>query len=221
MNDVKDFLTVRVIFRKTGRARYISHLDINRTMIRALRRAQLPIWYTEGFNKHPYVTFAAPLSLGFEGERETMDIRLNQEVPMEQLVQRLDAVMPEGLQVVGAAPAVKKAGAVTSSVYRMTVGCAVEDIRAFMQQPTVTVQKRTKKKTMKELDLRPVLDAAQSELTAEGENTVWKLTLPSGSTDSVNPTLIVQALKAFLEREELPVFIRRLTVLDAQGQPFA
>ena len=221
MNDVKDFLTVRVIFQKTGRARYISHLDINRTMIRALRRAELPIWYTEGFNKHPYVTFAAPLSLGFEGERETMDIRLNEEVPMDELVRRLDAVMPEGLRVVDAAPAVKKAGEVTSSVYRLMLGCSAADIEAFLRQPAISVQKRTKKKTMKELDLRPVLDAAGGELSANGENTVWTLTLPSGSTDSVNPTLIVQALKAFLGQEDLFVFIRRLTVLDTQGQPFA
>ena len=221
MNDVKDFLTVRVIFQKTGRARYISHLDINRTMIRALRRAALPIWYTEGFNKHPYVTFAAPLSLGFEGERETMDIRLNEAVPMEQLVQRLDAVMPEGLHIVGAAPAVKKAGEVAASVYRLTIGCPIGEIETFLQQPVIAVQKRTKKKTMKELDLRPVLDAAQSELSGQGGTTVWTLTLPSGSTDSVNPTLIVQALKAFLGQEELPVFICRLTVLDNDGYPFA
>ena len=76
MNDVKDFTTVRIFFSKSGRARYISHLDLNRTMTRAVRRAGLPIWYTEGFSRHPYLTFAAPLSLGFEGERETMDLRL-------------------------------------------------------------------------------------------------------------------------------------------------
>ena len=47
-------------------------------MQRSLRRAGIPLWYTEGFNRHPYVTFAAPLSLGFEGLQETMDIRLEQ-----------------------------------------------------------------------------------------------------------------------------------------------
>ncbi|MBQ9964192.1 MAG: DUF2344 domain-containing protein, partial [Clostridia bacterium] len=59
---------MRITFSKTGSARYISHLDLNRTMTRAVRRAGLPIWYTEGFNRHPYLTFAAPLSLGYEGE---------------------------------------------------------------------------------------------------------------------------------------------------------
>ena len=67
---------IRIRFKKTGRAKFISHLDLTRTMIRAVRRAGIPVWYTEGFNRHPYVTFAAPLSLGFEGLNECMDTRL-------------------------------------------------------------------------------------------------------------------------------------------------
>lgn len=221
MNDVKDFTTVRITFQKTGAARYISHLDVNRTMIRALRRAGLPIWYTEGFNKHPYVTFAAPLSLGFEGERETMDVRLNETVPMDEVVRRLDAVMPAGLHVTGAAPAVKKAGEVDKAVYELTVGCPVWIIRDLLAQPAIPVQKRTKKKTLKEVDLRPVLAEAGSVFIERGMETLWRLTLPCGSTDSVNPSLIAEALRAHTGDEELTFFVRRLTVLDKEGQPFA
>ncbi len=221
MNDVKEFLTVRVTFQKTGAARYISHLDLNRTMIRALRRAELPIWYTEGFNKHPYVTFAAPLSLGYEGERETMDVRLNQELPMDEVVHRLDAVMPAGLHIVGAAPAVKKAGEVDSAVYRLTVGCPLPVIREFLEQPVITVQKRTKKKTVKDIDLRPVLDGSQSEFSQQDGKTVWQLTLPCNSTDSVNPSLVADALRRYRGQEEMFFFVRRLAVLDKEGQVFA
>jgi radical SAM-linked protein len=221
LNDVKEFLTVRVTFQKTGAARYISHLDLNRTMIRALRRAELPIWYTEGFNKHPYVTFAAPLSLGYEGERETMDVRLNQELPMDEVVHRLDAVMPAGLRIVGAAPAVKKAGEVDSAVYRLTVGCPLPVIREFLEQPVITVQKRTKKKTVKDIDLRPVLDGSQSEFSQQDGKTVWQLTLPCNSTDSVNPSLIADALRRYRGQEEMFFFVRRLAVLDKEGQVFA
>lgn len=70
-------------------------------MTRAVRRAEIPLWYTEGFNRHPYLTFAAPLSLGSEGLQETMDLRLEEELPMEELVRRLDAVMPQGLRITG------------------------------------------------------------------------------------------------------------------------
>ena len=88
MNDVKDFTTVRIRFSKTGRARYISHLDLNRTMTRAVRRAGLPIWYTEGFNPKPKITFAAPLSIGTESMCEFMDIRLTEKMPAEEAMRR-------------------------------------------------------------------------------------------------------------------------------------
>lgn len=221
MNDVKDFCTVRVTFSKTGAARYISHLDLNRTMIRALRRAQLPIWYTEGFNKHPYVTFAAPLSLGYEGERETMDIRLNEEMSMDELANRLDEVMPIGLRVLGAAPAVKKAGDVDRAVYELRVSGDADTIREWMALPQILTQKRTKKKAMKEIDLRPVLDASSSELQETENGTLWRLTLPCNSTESVNPTLVVEALRTHLGQEELAVCVRRLQVLDKDGEVFA
>lgn len=123
LNEHKDFVTIRLVFSKTGRARYISHLDLNRAMIRAIRRAALPIWYTEGFNRHPYVTFAAPLSLGYEGERETMDLRLQEPMDLEELVRRLNGAMPEGLRILSAAPAVMKAGEAVLARYRLSIGC--------------------------------------------------------------------------------------------------
>ena len=67
---------VRVWFKKEGTAKYISHLDLNRNMLRIIHMAKLPIWYTEGFNPHPFITFALPLSLGFSGLRESMDFKL-------------------------------------------------------------------------------------------------------------------------------------------------
>ena len=72
---------IRVFYNKTQRAKYISHLDINRCMQRALKRSGLPVWYTEGFHTHIYVTFALPTPLGFESMYEAMDFRLIEELP--------------------------------------------------------------------------------------------------------------------------------------------
>ena len=55
-------INIRVFYHKTSRAKYISHLDIMRCMQRAVVRAGLPVWYTEGFNPHIYLTFSLPLS---------------------------------------------------------------------------------------------------------------------------------------------------------------
>ena len=110
--------TVRVVFSKTGRAKFISHLDLTRAMTRVVRRAAIPLWYTEGFNRHPYLTFAAPLSLGYEGLRETMDLRLEEEMSMEELVSRLNEALPEGLTALSAAEAVAKAGDLAAAFFQ-------------------------------------------------------------------------------------------------------
>jgi len=81
--------TVRVFWKKEGRIKYISHLDINRCMARALKRSRLPVWHTLGFNPHIYTTFALPLALGYESECESVDFRLTEQVPMQEVVDRL------------------------------------------------------------------------------------------------------------------------------------
>ncbi len=222
MNDNKNFRTVRITFSKIGRARFISHLDLNRTMTRALRRAALPIWYTEGFNRHPYLTFAAPLSLGYEGEQETMDVRLEQEMDMTELVSRLNAVMPEGLQILGADWAIHKAGEVDRAVYRLQLGgCFAKAIEQLFSQSEILVQKRNKKKEWKTVNLKPVLDAAAPRITEQEGNTVVELTLPCNSTDTVNPALLAEALRAQPGVPAFSFLVRRLMVLDKDGNRFA
>lgn len=221
MNEYKDFATIRVVFSKTGRARYISHLDLNRTMIRAIRRAELLIWYTEGFNRHPYVTFAAPLSLGYEGERETMDLRLQEPMDMEELVQRLDGAMPEGLHILSAAPAVMKAGEAVLARYRLSIGCAPERLRELLSGEKIMVEKRTKKKAMKTVDLKPVVEASGAVISEwENGGALLELALPCGGELSVNPSLLVEALKRETGEENLWYTVRRLDVTAADGTPF-
>ena len=67
---------VRLKFSKTGQAKYISHLDTNRVFSRAFSRAKINLWYTEGFNPRPYMSFSLPLSLGVESLCENVDIRI-------------------------------------------------------------------------------------------------------------------------------------------------
>lgn len=209
--------TVRIEFSKTGRAKYISHLDLMRTMTRALRRADIPLWYTEGFNRHPYITFAAPLSLGYEGLCETMDLRLEEDMPDGELAARLNAVMPEGLSVLSAHEAEQKPGALTSARYRLRLSCGEAELAAFLQQPTMTVEKRTKKGTMKPVDIKPAL--AAPALTADGEGCTLEVTLPCSSAETVNPQLIRAALSAFLGRD-MQMQVTRTALFGPDGIPF-
>ena len=209
--------TVRVFFEKTDTARYISHLDLNRAMIRALRRAQLPLWYTEGFNRHPYVTFAAPLSLGFEGIRESMDFRLEEDMPMEEVVRRLNAVLPAGIHAVEAAEAQMKPGDIQRAAYRLLFSCPVELLEGMMAQDTLPVEKRTKKGGVKTLDLKPYL--ADIRLTASGEETTMaELTLPCGSSETLNPGLLLQALQQYSGRQDISCAVLRTQLYAQNGE---
>ena len=86
-------------FSKTDEAAYISHLDLMHCMQRIIARAQLPVWYTEGFNQHIYISIALPLSTGYSGECEFLDFNCTaDEIPAD-AVELMNAVMPRGLSV--------------------------------------------------------------------------------------------------------------------------
>ena len=88
----------RMKFAKEGRAKYISHLDLMHTMQRAMARCQMPLWFTEGFNQHAYVSVALPLSTGYSGEWELLDFNLLSDNVPPHAVEQLNAVFPEGLR---------------------------------------------------------------------------------------------------------------------------
>lgn len=100
---------LRMRFSKTGRAIYISHLDLMRTMQRAFLRADYPLKYSEGFNPHAQISILLPLSVGCASECELMDFQLREDVDLQALPERLTAVMPEGITVQEAYPAETKA----------------------------------------------------------------------------------------------------------------
>ena len=210
--------SVRIVFSKTGRAKYVSHLDLVRAMTRAVRRADIPLWYTEGFNRHPYLTFAAPLSLGYEGLRETMDIRMQEDFPFDELVKRLNAVLPEGLVAISAADVVAKAGDLVAAEYRLTIHLPAAVIAQALSADELLVEKRTKKKTMKTIDILPYFKDAVVEEAGE-DCAVVTVSLPSGGAENINPGLFITALQGVVG-EEVKAEVLRLRLLLADGSEF-
>ncbi len=92
----------RVWFRKGERVRYISHLDVLRSWERALRRAELPLGYSQGFTPHPKLAFASPLPLGFVSDAEVMDVTLHERVDLDEFVSRLASQTTEDMAVLRA-----------------------------------------------------------------------------------------------------------------------
>lgn len=143
---------MRVFYQKTDTAKYISHLDINRCFQRAMRRAGIPLWYTEGFNPHAYLTFPLPLALGYESICECVDFRLLEPMAPNEIVDRLNGVLPMGLRAYAAAKPVHKAADIASAAYEVRLALpntsapkAVQILEAFFAQPEIIAMKRTKK----------------------------------------------------------------------------
>ena len=112
--------TVRAFFSKTGRLKYISHLDLMRTVSRVFNRCGLPIWHTQGFNPRPYLTFALPLSLGFDSTVESFDFRLTEPVSFDEIRDKLNRKLPPDLRILRVAEPRMKPGAIAWADYSMT-----------------------------------------------------------------------------------------------------
>lgn len=90
---------LRITFSKTTAMRYIGHLDVYRAWERLVRRAGLPLAYTQGFSPHPRLNLASALPLGLTGQAEVLDIWLEQELPAERVFQALQEAAPPGLLI--------------------------------------------------------------------------------------------------------------------------
>ncbi len=190
-------IRVRATFEKCGRAKYISHLDLNRCMLRTFRRSGLPIWYTEGFNPHPYYSFALALSLGFESSCEILDFNLNEEMPYDEIRDKLNAVMPEGMKIIKVAEQKQKITAITEAEYSFSlVSDDTErlygDIEALLGMPEILIEKKTKK-GIKTVDIKPSIKVMRCEKNVRSVDMVIRL--PAGTQTNFNPTLFIDALR--------------------------
>ena len=89
-------------YERDERVKYVSHLDFVRVFGRAIRRAHIPVAYSEGFNPHPLLGFALPLSVGYTSECEIIEITLSEEMAPEELKERLNDVLPDGIRILSA-----------------------------------------------------------------------------------------------------------------------
>lgn len=192
---------VRVFFEKKGRAVYISHLDLLRTMQRALKRSGLPVWYSEGFNPRIYLNFPLALSLGVEGEREAMDFYITEETSFEDIVIRLNGEMPESLRALKAAAPVHPNKDIGSAEYCAeysgdNVGEALE---AFMSQEKIEVLKHSKKKGMITVDIKPHVDI--KEICVSDGLTRVRFAMPAGLELNLNAGIFTDAFAAYCEND--------------------
>lgn len=182
-------VNTRVFFSKMGRAKYISAIDLNNCVIRAVRRSRLPVWQTEGFNPHTYVAFMLPLSLGQEGEREAMDFRLLEDIAPDEVRRRLNEALPPDIRALEVAAPIHKNTDIASAEYRIEADIDPQKFLHFTQQEQILTEKKTKK-GIATVDLKPLILGL--ELNAGS----IMLRLPAGNELNINPALLLGAYEA-------------------------
>lgn len=217
---------VRLLFSKTDRCKYISHLDINRCMSRALTRAQIPLWYTEGFNPHPYMSFSLPLPLGVESMCESLEIRITGDISNSEIKDKLNAALPTGIRIVDVYDDFRDCSEIAFSDYVFKYDFkdnkeAEKRIKKVLSQDNIIALKRGKqgrRKVLKEVDIKPLID--KCSVSVRDNSTVINARLAAGQHSNLSPELFSQTLLKLADLDFEWKSISRLALLDADYNNF-
>ena len=177
---------IRIRFTKVGSLQFISHLDLCRTMKSALIRAKAPLWYSEGFNPHPRMTFALPLSIGTQSVNELLDVKLDYEVDAEAFRAALDAETTDEMKILECYYPENKLNSIEWAEYELAFDRDIESAKGMFDEPYI-IMKRSKSGE-KETDISP--------LTAlcEIEGNRARVILSATSEKFLNPEYIAAAI---------------------------
>ena len=217
---------VRLRFSKTGRLKYISHLDINRAMSRALKRAGIPLWYTEGFNPHPYMSFSLPLSLGVESLCESVDLRITGEITNKEIKDRLNSVLPEDLKIVDVYDDFRDNSEIVYSdyVYKFAFAdndLALEKIKNVLSSDEILALKKGKqgrKRVMKETNIKSFID--KYSISIRNDVIVLNIRLLAGPEKNLNPSLLFDTIIRLIDMDFEWKSIARISLLDKDYKEF-
>ena len=189
---------LRLRFEKKDRAVYISHLDLMHTMQRAFSRAGYELKYSEGFNPHPQISIALPLSVGTSSLCEIMDFKLTHDVDISEIPGKLSAVMPEGIKVTECYEAQNKVALLKyleiEGVFEYDERDTAKmrnELEHFYAADQIVITKKTKR-GMGESDIKPAIKRISFEA---GEKEVKLRAVISAQEPTLNPSLLEDALK--------------------------
>jgi radical SAM-linked protein len=188
---------VRLQFSKSGALRFIGHLDFLRVFRQTVRRAGLPMAFSQGFNPHMLISFALPLPLGMESANDYADLTLDSELSYSEITDRINSVAPNGLVIKNAYFAENKAASVVSVAdYIVKISetppsepfvCAEKAIEKILQSEEIIIAKKTKN-GVKETDIREDIFAIEMEETA------IKMRLSAGSARFLSPFVVAEMI---------------------------
>ena len=210
---------VRLRFSKTGQAKYISHLDTNRVFSRALARAKINLWYTQGFNPRPYMSFSLPLSLGVESYCENVDLRILDDLTDEVIKERMNNALPLGIRIVDVYEDFMDCHDIVYSdyVYKFEFKdneTALEKINAVLESDEILAQKKAKqgkRRILKETDIKQFI--VKYNASIRNNNIVLNIRLLAGPDKNLNPTLLFDTIIRLIDMDYEWKSIGRISLL--------
>lgn len=198
---VSESKKIRVMFSKTGALKFISHLDLNRTMKAAFIRSKLPIWYTMGFNPHPKTVFSLPLSVGVSDMCGFMDFKITEDVPGEEICRALNNAFPTGLHALEAYEPQSRLSDMKWSRYDIKIEAkgadfaTKEKIEAVFRSPMII--EKNSKAGIKTVDISPMCDLISC--TCGGDFVKLDILLSSTENEFVNPRFPIECIMRAVE----------------------
>ena len=192
------YYNLRIKFRKVGDLQYISHLDLVRTMQKALKRAGLNMWYTEGFNPKPKMVFGPPLSIGVESECEFLDIRLLDKPDCDAIKQSVNRSVAQNLAALEVYEPERSLLDIEWLGYTITINTKEpsdilkDKLAEFFAREEINVLKKTKKGEQT-VNIRPLIRDVELDECNGGVR--MDCILASSSVSFLNPEHLIRAIK--------------------------
>lgn len=191
---------IRTKFNKEGDMIYISHLDLQQLLQRAFRRAEIDLVHSQGFNPHPKISYGNALALGTESQGEYVDVEIEEDLSVEEYLNRMNAQLPQGIKFIEYGEYIFT----IETEKTLTKEYVKSKILEFMSQDEIMITKKNKKGKIVESDIRPMirnfdlLDVQDNVLTLEA-------TIATGSKANLNTNIFIPKILDLLELDMDPL----------------
>lgn len=198
--EIEHPITVRLKFVKKGKLQYISHLDLQRTFNRIIVRSGLPVWYTKGFNPHVKLVFSTPLSVGTQSVCEFLDIKVDRDIPCEDIKNMLNAEMTDEMYITEAYLPSSKFSDIAFceydyEIFSMKASEELADkINKLFSSSPLMLTKRTKSGE-REVDITKMMRSLSAVYDNDSATVRMNAILNADVEGFLNPEMIVTAIK--------------------------
>ncbi|MBQ7953642.1 MAG: DUF2344 domain-containing protein [Clostridia bacterium] len=190
---------LRATFKKGEALRYTGHLDILRTFVRGMRRAEIPFKYSEGFNPHAVMSFALPLGVGTTSECEIVEIQMKEQMPVNEFIKAVNEKMPpESIEVLSAEYSDAKTPVIVKEEYVIEYESETDlnyaEIEEALSGKEILIEKKSKRQ-MKEINLSDHIFESKVIKKSDKSFTLYA-TVSAGNTFNIKPQLLTDGLKS-------------------------